>query len=90
MGEPLPPVTMPKKAVDREVYLAVAATSSPETDALAGIVRHLLLLRPNMETSELKQSNEAIAASITEHRPDPALDLCPDDPFRMSAMRQML
>lgn len=84
MSEPLPPVTMPKKAVDREVYLAVAATSSPETDVLAGIVRHLLLLRPDMGTPELKQSSEAIAASIAQHRPDPARDLSPDDAFRMS------
>src|SRR4051812_40205520 len=84
MGDPLPPVTMPKKAVDREVYLAVAATSSPETDILAGIVRHLLLLRPNMGTPQLKQSSEAIAAAIAQHRPDPARDLSPDDAFRMS------
>jgi hypothetical protein len=84
VGEPLPTVTMPKKAVDREVYLAVAATSSPETDVLAGIVRHLLLLRPNMGTPQLKQSSETIAASIAEHRPDPARDLSPDDAFRMS------
>jgi hypothetical protein len=84
MGEPLPPVTMPKKAVDREVYLAVAATSGPETDVLAGIVGHLLVLRPSMGTPELKQSIEAIAASIAEHRPDPARDLSPDDAFRMS------
>ncbi|MER5326912.1 hypothetical protein [Streptosporangium roseum] len=75
---------MPKKAVDREVYLAVAATSRPETDVLVGIVRHLLLLRPNMETSALKQSIEAIAAFIALHRPDPARDLSPDDAFRMS------
>jgi hypothetical protein len=79
----LPSVTMPKEAVDREVYLAVAATCSPETDVLAGIVRHLLLLRPNMETLELKQSIELIAASIAQHRPDPVRDLSPDDAFRM-------
>ena len=84
MSEPLPPVTMPKKAVDREVYLAIAATSSPETDVLAGIVRHLLLLRPNMGTPKLKQSSEAIAASIAQHRPDPTRDLSPNDAFRMS------
>ena len=82
--EPLSPVTMPKKAVDREVFLAVAATSSPETDVLAGIVRHLMLLRPNIGTPGLKQSSEAIAASIAQHRPDPARDLSPDDAFRLS------
>jgi hypothetical protein len=84
MGDPLPPVTMPKQDVDREVYLAIAATSSPETDVLAGIVRHLLLLRPNMGTPQLKQSSETIAAAIAQHRPDPARDLSPDDAFRMS------
>ncbi len=62
MSEPLPVVTLPKEAVDREVYLAVAATSSPETDVLADIVRHLLLLQPNIETLAVKQASEAIAA----------------------------
>src|SRR4051812_35880551 len=37
-----PPVTMSKAAADREVYLAVAATAGPDTDVLAGIVRHVL------------------------------------------------
>jgi hypothetical protein len=78
------PLTMSKEAVDREVYLAVAATSSPETDVLAGIFRHLLLLRPNMGIPELKQASEAIATAIAQHRPDPVRDLSPDDAFRMS------
>jgi hypothetical protein len=45
VSEPLSVVTLPKEAVDREVYPAVAATGSPGIDVLAGIVRHLLLLR---------------------------------------------
>ncbi len=75
---------MPKEAVDREVYLAVAATSSPETDVLAGTFRHVLLLRPNMGTPELKQACEAIATAVAQHRPDPTRDLSPDEAFRMS------
>ncbi|MGH3896648.1 MAG: hypothetical protein ACRDTA_00050 [Pseudonocardiaceae bacterium] len=77
-------VTLPKRDVDREVYLAVAADSSPETNVLAGITHHLLLLRPNMGATRLKQLAETVAAAIAKHRPDLARDLSPNDAFRMS------
>ncbi|GAA0909229.1 hypothetical protein GCM10009558_013380 [Virgisporangium aurantiacum] len=84
MGQPLPAVTLPKRVTDREVYLAVAAASGPETDVLAGIVRHVLLLRPNLAAARLRELSTTVATAIAQHRPDPARDLSPDDAFRMS------
>ncbi len=82
--EPMPEVALAKADIDREIYLAIAANSSPETDVLAGILRHLILRRPDLGTAELEQSTETAAAVIAQQRPDPSRDLSPNDAFRMS------
>jgi cell division septum initiation protein DivIVA len=83
-AEPLPEITVRKRDIDREIYLAIAATADAETDIVAGILDRLVAARPGLPAARLTQASEAVAAAIAANRPDPTTDLSPNEAFRMS------
>jgi cell division septum initiation protein DivIVA len=83
-AEPLPEITVRKRDIDREIYLAIAATADAETDIVAGILDRLVTARPGLSAARLMQASEAVATAMAANRPDPTTDLSPNEAFRMS------
>ena len=78
-------ISIPAAAVDKAVYVAIAASKDDAAlDLLAGITVHLLQIHPDLSEAEISTLLRTLWEDIMANNPDPELDLSPNDSIFMS------